>query len=53
LRSPTPAPTPLPEGPVTTITRSPLLLVGMVALIVLVLGIGLGAVLRRGRSRPS
>lgn len=52
LRSPTPAPTPLPEGPVTTITRSPLLLVGVVALIVLVLGVGLGAV-RRGRSRPS
>ena len=49
LRSPTPRPTPAPEGPIITLTRSPLLLIGAVAFLVIVVALVLGLVLRRRR----
>jgi hypothetical protein len=49
LRSPTPRPTPMPEGPLVTLTRSPLLLIVAVAGLVIVVALVLGLVLRRRR----
>jgi hypothetical protein len=52
LRTRTPAPTPIVEGPLTTIARSPLLLIGVVAGVVIVLGVVLGFILRRTNRPP-
>jgi hypothetical protein len=40
------------EGPLTTIARSPLLLIGVVAGVVIVLGVVLGFILRRTNRPP-
>jgi hypothetical protein len=49
LRSPTPRPTPAPDGPLTTLGRSPLLLLLVAAVIMVVVALVLGGVLRRRR----